>query len=96
MPYDDPDPDDPMTLTGVSLEAPIDAAVEAAYAYADGLARSGLDRASIMLTFSAPEYRGPHGAYLALGHERILDIVNENCAVFEACRGARVGSNDHA
>ncbi|NUM53806.1 MAG: hypothetical protein HUU46_09210 [Candidatus Hydrogenedentes bacterium] len=96
MPYNDPDPDDPMTLTGVTLEAPIEAAVEAAYVYAEELARSGLDRARIMLTFRTPEYRGPYGVYLALGHNRIQDIVNENCAVFETCRAARVGSDDHA
>lgn len=96
MPYDDPDPDDPMTLTGVTLNAPAEAAIEAAYAYAEELARSGLGPSHIMLTFRTPEYRGPYGAYLALGRRRIEEIVNENCAVYEACRAARVGSYDHA
>lgn len=89
MPYDDPDPDDPMTLTGVTLDAPVEAAVEAAHVFAEELARSGLDRDSIMRTFRAPEYRGPHSAYRVLGDARVHDIVDENCAVFEACRAAR-------
>ncbi|MCC6153948.1 MAG: hypothetical protein IT367_09335 [Candidatus Hydrogenedentes bacterium] len=96
MPYEDPDPDDPMTLNGVTLEAPIEAAVEAAHAYAEELARAGLGRLGILLAFRTPEYRGPYGAYMALGHERIRDIVNESCAVFEACRAAHAGGNDYA
>ena len=93
MPYDDPDPEDPMTLNGVTLEAPPEAAVEAAYAFAEELARSGLSARTIMLTFQTPEYRGPYGVYLALGRERTFDIVNECSAAFEACRAARNGGS---
>jgi hypothetical protein len=89
MPYDDLDPDDPMALSGVALGAPAEAALEAGYAYVEELMRSGISMEAIVLTFQNPEYRGPYGVYLALGFERILDMVRECAAAFQACRDAR-------
>ena len=77
-----------MSLTGVLVGGQADMTIEAAYAFTDELARSGHSEAAILQIFQSPEYRGPYGAYLALGLDTVSALIHESVALFEACRGA--------
>lgn len=88
MPYDDPDPSDPMALSGVLLPGVPGGAEEAAYAFAEELARGGLPAGAILQVFRDPEFRGPFAAQAELGEERVAEIVRECTGVFQACRAA--------
>ena len=76
MPYDDPDPTDPMTLHGVALETDDDSAmVEMAECFIDEYARLGFDANRILHMFNTRGYAGPYMAMSALGKERIIELV---------------------
>ena len=61
MPYDDPDPDDPHVLVGVSLPGDEATTREMADAFADEFARLGFDRDAHRCGCSAnPFYAGAH------------------------------------
>ena len=76
MPYDDPDPTDPMTLHGVAVETSDDTAmVEMAECFIDEYARLGFDANRILHMFNTRGYAGPFMATTALGRERIRDLV---------------------
>jgi hypothetical protein len=77
MPYDDPDPQDPMVLVGTMLPAGPDAQVEMAYAFAEEFARIGYREPQILALFRRPFYAGAHGAYQDLGEEKVSAIVRE-------------------
>ena len=92
MPYDDPKPDDPHLLVGVSLPGDEVATREMAEAFADEFAQLGFDRQRLLRLFSSPEYRGAHAARQLLGDAEITRIVVESlrayggraCAVLDA------------
>ncbi|GMU92609.1 MAG: hypothetical protein AMXMBFR4_16670 [Candidatus Hydrogenedentota bacterium] len=86
MPYDNPEPDDPMQLTGVSFRATVEGAINAACAFTEELARTGMSEDAILRVFRTPHYRGPFGVYLTLGPFCINKIVHETAAAFQACR----------
>ncbi len=88
MPYDEPDPKDPMALSGVLLQGSAESAVEAACAFADQLAASGMSETEILQVFQSPGYRGPHTACLTIGLERTAVIIRETITVHQACRAA--------
>ena len=77
MPYDDPDPDDPMLLVGVTLPAEEDSAEEMAYVFAEEFARLGFSEQRLLSLFQEPFYAGAHGALEFLGENRIRGIVQE-------------------
>ena len=77
MPYDDPDPQDPMMLVGVALPADRAAQVEMAYAFAEEFARMGYGEPQILGLFRQPFYAGAHGAWRRLGEEQVTAIVRE-------------------
>jgi hypothetical protein len=92
MPYDDPEPDDPHLLMGVSLPGDEAATREMAEAFADEFAQMGFDRDRLLRLFSNPFYAGAHAARQLLGDAEITRIVVESlrayggraCAVLDA------------
>jgi len=77
MPYDDPDPTDPMTLHGVVVETADDSAMlEMAECFIDEYARLGFDANRILHMFDTRGYAGPFMAAEALGKERIRQLVD--------------------
>ena len=77
MPYKDPDPTDPNILVGVMLPAQADATRDMAYVFAEEFARFGHSREQLLWLFKNPFYGGAHGAYLALGENQTLSIIDE-------------------
>lgn len=89
MPYNDPDPDDPMSLNGVAFETTPALALDAAYTFAEEFARIGKGREEIVAMFQAPHFQGPYSAFQLLGLPAIQEIVHQCCTVMEECRTAR-------
>jgi len=79
MPYEDPDPQDPMMLVGVSLPGDRESQVDMTYAFAEEFARMGYDEARILALFQKPFYAAAHRAWADLGADRVERIVRE-CA----------------
>ena len=77
MPYDDPDPADPMLLVGVTLPAGEDSAEDMAYVFAEEFARLGFSEQRLLSLFHEPFYAGAHQALQLLGEEKIRLIVQE-------------------
>ncbi len=82
MPYKDPDPTDPNMLVGVMLPAEAEATRDMAYVFAEEFARFGHSREQLLWLFKNPFYGGTHGAYLALGENETLSIIDECLAVW--------------
>lgn len=83
MPYDDPDPTDPMTLHGMSCETEDDGAVrEMAHCFIEEYFRLGFDPDRIFRMFSTQGYLGPNMALETLGEETIRDLINELATVW--------------
>lgn len=77
MPYDDPDPTDPMTLHGVELETADDSAMlEMAECFIDEYARLGFDANRILHMFNTRGFAGPFMATQALGKQKIKELVD--------------------
>jgi hypothetical protein len=105
MPYDDPDPQDPMFLVGVSLPGGPDTARDMVYAFAEELARLGYGATQILEIFRSPYYAGAHRAWRLLGEAEMKVIVAETVGVWGRLRpvdrGApgeavvRAGETDH-
>ncbi|NOT01443.1 MAG: hypothetical protein HOP29_12530 [Phycisphaerales bacterium] len=82
MPYDDPDPTDPMTLHGVAVETEDDSAMrEMAECFVEEYARLGCDAIRIMRIFQTPGYAGPYMAYRALGEAAIQSLLEDHMAL---------------
>ena len=78
MPYDDPDPTDPMTLHGVVVETESDDAMrDMAECFAEEYIRSGFDEGRILKLFQTQGYAGPFLAYQTLGEDAIRRIIDE-------------------
>lgn len=78
MPYDDPDPTDPMTLHGVGVETDDEnAMVEMAQCFIEEFARMGFSADRLLRMFTHPGYAGPHLAYRHLGEERIRGLIHD-------------------
>ena len=82
MPYDDPDPGDPMLLVGVSLPGDEASQVEMVYGFAEEFAKMGFDEDRILFLFRRPFYAGAHAAWRALGDARVASIIRETLEVW--------------
>jgi hypothetical protein len=82
MPYDDPEPDDPHLLVGVSLPGGEATTREMAAAFADEFAQMGFDRDRLLGLFSNPFYAGAHAARQLLGDVEITRIVEESLRAY--------------
>jgi len=78
MPYDDPDPSDPMTLTGVELVIDEPGAVEEmAVCFIEEYVRLGLSAAAICELFESHQFAGPKLAMEQLGPTVIHRMIQE-------------------
>lgn len=92
MPYDDPDPTDPMTLHGVAVETTDDmATLEMAECFIDEYARLGFDTNRILHMFNTRGYAGPYIATSILGKDRIRTLVETVVARWGGRRDGAVG-----
>jgi hypothetical protein len=82
VPYDDPEPDDPHVLVGVSLPGDEAATREMAEAFADEFAQMGFGRERLLRLFSSPFYAGAHAALQLLGVAEVERIVEESLRVY--------------
>jgi hypothetical protein len=90
MPYDDPDPTDPMTLTGVELPVDDDAAVrEMAVCFIEEYARLGHSAAVIGELFDCEQFAGPSLALRTLGRDAIRAMIEEQ-VLLRGPRGPRL------
>ena len=78
MPYDDPDPTDPMTLHGVVVETDDPTTMlEMATCFIDEYLRMGFTEDRVLSMFRIPQYVGPYMAYESLGKEAIAELIDE-------------------
>ena len=81
MPYDDPDPTDPMTLHGVAVETDDPNTMrEMASCFIDEYLRMGYTRDRVLSMFRIPQYVGPYMAYESLGKEAIGELIDDIAA----------------
>lgn len=82
MPYDDPDPTDPMTLHGVAVEVEDDSAMRAmAECFIEEYARMGFSEEMLFRVFRNPGYAGPYLAYRSLGEAWIVERITQQMAL---------------
>ncbi len=96
MPYYDPEAGDPMVLNGVAFDTTPATALEAAYVFAEELARLGQTEQSILYLFQSPDYQGPYSAFQVLGAARVTLVVRECCEALSSCRAALRAHRDAA
>ena len=82
MPYDDPDPGDPIVLVGVELPGDVEAIRDMAWVFAEELARMGFGAPRIAELFRSPFYAGAHHALRLLGDTEVGAIIVECVGVF--------------
>ncbi|HSR56098.1 MAG TPA: hypothetical protein VLN73_07635 [Alphaproteobacteria bacterium] len=76
MPYQEPDPTDPMTLHGVVVETDSeDAMVDMAVCFIEEYARLGFDEDRIWRMFHVQGYAGPAMALGVLGEDKIRELI---------------------
>ncbi len=82
MPYDDPDPTDPMTLQGIVIETDDPGPQrEMAVCFVEEYLRMGFDPHEVLKLFQTPEYVGPFMACRELGEEAIRRIIDEQAEI---------------
>ena len=86
MPWEDPDPEDPMVRVAVALPGDEAAQREMAWAFAEEFARLGYSEQQILGLFRHSFYAGAHHAFQCLGEETILDILRETVGVWGRVR----------
>ncbi len=86
MPYEAPDPEDPMLLVGVGLPGDEASQREMICAFAEEFARMGFDEARILELFRRPFYAGAHAAYRELGEARVVSMIHETLEVWGRIR----------
>lgn len=78
MPYDDPDPTDPMTLVGVECPTADEGAMRVmAECFIEEYVRLGFDEERLLRLFRTRGYAGPNLAWQALGEEAIRAMIAE-------------------
>ena len=86
MPYNDPDPTDPMTLHGMAIETDAATAEESmremAVCFAEEFARMGFDPQRIRRLFENSQYHGPYTARQALGADATDRIVEQAARLY--------------
>ena len=82
MPYDDPDPTDPMTLHGVEVQTDDPNAVrDMATCFIEEFARLGVSAERIMDMFKDGAFAGPAMARRVLGDRAIAELIAEQMAL---------------
>ncbi len=89
MPYDDPDPSDPMTLHGVGVETDdANAMRDMGMCFVEEYLRLGFDADRLLQLFQCKGYAGPRMVYEALGEPAIHAMIAEGIGR----RGPRMAS----
>ena len=87
MPYDDPDPLDPMTLHGVALETDDDRAIwDMAECFVEEYARLGFKEDRLLRMFRTPGCAGPFLAYETFGPRAIQTLIDQTLQRFSPRR----------
>ncbi len=82
MPYDDPDPTDPMTLHGVAVETEDDGPmIDMALCFVEEYLRSGFDADRVLQVFKTQGYAGPYLAFQSLGEDAIRKMIEEQSSL---------------
>ncbi len=76
------EPDDPMALVGVAVDADADAADEMARCLVEEYLRDGWDEARLLGLFRNPFYQGLHAIYQERGEEAIRALIAEVAATW--------------
>jgi hypothetical protein len=92
MAYKETEPDDPMELVGVVLQANAEAMREMAYVFAEEFVRMGHDEERLLSLFKTPFYRGPHRAYRVLGEGSVRAIISECFSAWGRTRSSSIPS----
>ncbi len=75
MPYGEPEAGDPFEFVALGMPSGPEAVSDMAYTFAEEFARLGYSEQALMALFVNPHCRGAHGAYEALGKEKVRQIV---------------------
>ena len=94
MPYEDPDPTDPMDLHGVIIETDTDRNSEMAACFIEEYMRMGYDRDRVLSLFRMPQYVGAHMAYQALGDRVLTEMIDEYAALWGGRRASGMTRRD--
>ena len=95
MPYDDPDPTDPMTLHGIIVPTDDpDVDREMATTFIEEYMRVGYGRDRILSMFKIPGYVGPYRAYRSLGEEALTRLIDDMAAIWGGRREAGIVGRD--
>jgi hypothetical protein len=92
MPYEDPDPADPMIRVNVAVPADEESIREMAYTFAEELARTGSGIEEIVSVFARPFYVGAHLAWRRLGEAEVRRIASECAGPLRERRRPTAGS----
>jgi len=93
MPYDDPDPTDPMTLHGVAVDVEDDSAMRSmAECFVEEYVRLGFSKDMLWRVFRNPGYAGPNLAFRTLGEAFIANLIAEHLALRGPRRAAAEGT----
>ena len=82
MPYDDPDPEDPMELVAMELPGDKDSWREMAECFAMEFARMGWDVMRLRQLFDNPFYAGAYKAREILGEQAIREVIAEALFIY--------------
>jgi hypothetical protein len=78
MPYGDPDPEDPMALTGVVLPAADEHSLrEMASCFIEEFLRDGWSQAQLRAMFRNPSYRGPYLVWREKGEAFVEAVLQD-------------------
>lgn len=87
MPHENPDPSDPMTLTGVGFECEDDTPTrEMAECFVEEFLRSGVPAEQVLELFRKPDFAAAHHAYRTLGEECIAEMVDDFARAYRPIR----------
>ena len=86
MPTKAYEPDDPMALVGVAVEADPEAANEMARCLVEEYLRDGWDEAQLLALFRNPFYQVLHMIYRARGEEAVRALIAEVAATWGVWR----------
>ncbi len=78
MPYKEPEPDDPLELTGVVLPAPDEASLkDMAVCFVEEFLRDGWSDEQLRAMFRNPYYRGPYLVWRQQGDAYVEAVIQE-------------------
>lgn len=90
MPYDDPDPTDPMTLHGMEVETDDPRAVrQMAECFIEELLRAGMPSKRILEVFDSSAFAGPALAMRTMRREEIVELIDHELAKRPRVNGDR-------